>query len=311
MKVLMTGGTGFVGRAAVQEVLAAGHTVRLAVRRSISEPASGVEMVLVGDIGGATEWVGALDGVDAVVHLAARAHVLREDAPDPEAAFLETNYAGTKRLAEACRGRVSQLVYLSSIGVHGAGSDRAFDESSALAPHSPYARSKALAEDCLQALVQRGELDCRILRPPLVYGPRAPGNLARLAGLVRRRLPLPLGSVRNRRSLVGVEHLARAIRAVVEAQSVSRSAYVIADREVVSTPEIVRAIAAGLDAPARLWPLPVAMLRAVGSLAGRRGTIEQLVGDLEVDARAFRAEFGDLQPASTLEGLGAAARESR
>lgn len=314
MRVLVTGGTGFVGRLLLEALLSTEFKVRLATSQLVPRNAGfdNIEVVRTGNLTKETDWQEALKSVDAVVHLAARAHVLREDAPDPESAFLETNYEGTKRLAEACcENGVSRLVFLSSIGVHGGGSGNAvFAETSAFAPHTPYAESKMRAELFLQELAQRGDLDCRILRPPLVYGSNAPGNLAQLIRAVQRGLPLPLGSVRNRRSLIGVGHLTRVIRVVLEAESVDRSAYVVADREVVSTPEIVRAVGKGLGRSVRLWPLPVAMLKALGAVSGRRGAVDQLVGNLEVDASAFRAEFGDLQPCSTLEGLTAAARAS-
>lgn len=310
MKVLVTGGGGFIGRSLIAELVRRGIGVRATSRNvcagMLEHP--NLEWIEIESIGRCSEWPMALSGVDAVIHLAARAHILRESAADPEAAFFETNLEGTLGLAHACVGRVNRFIYLSSIGVHGSATHAsALDESSVIAPDNPYARSKADAELCLQELAADGELDSRILRPPLVYGPDAPGNLARLVSAVRRGMPLPLSAVNNRRSLVGVAHLVSAIVALLMAENVSRSAYVVADREVVSTADMVRAIAQGLDRSPRLWALPPAMLRGLGIAAGRQSTVDQVVGDLEVDASNFRDEFGDLQPFSTLKGLADAA----
>lgn len=257
-------------------------------------------------------WHHILDGVDAVVHLAARAHVIRDAESDPDKAFLETNYEGTKTLAEACRNRVSRFLYVSTVGVHGADSgNRSLNESSNLKPYSPYTRSKALAESDLLSLAQQGDLDCRILRPPLVYGPGMPGNLSRLLRLINKGIPLPLGSVRNRRNLIGIGHLSRAIRALLEVEYVRRRVYLVADREVVSTPEIIRNLAEGVCRPARLLAFPVAGLKVLGASMGQRHVINQLVGNLEIDTGAFRNDFGNIQPCSTRDGLIAAAQNSR
>lgn len=316
MRTLVTGGSGFIGRSLIDGLLARGVDVRATCREmkpSFCRHAR-LEWVEVGSIGARTNWMNALRDVDQVVHLAARAHVLQESESESEAeaAFFKTNYLGTMRLADECRGRVRRFVYLSSIGVHGSASPQeALTEYSAIAPDAAYGRSKAKAESYLQTLVARGELNCTILRPPLVYGPNAPGNLARLVRSVERGMPLPLGSVDNRRNLIGVYHLVHVIIAILDAESVKRTAYVVADREVVSTAEIIRSIAKGLDCSPKLWPVPVGILRAAGAIAARRYMVEQLVGNLEVDASNFRDEFGDLQQRSTRDGLGDMARTLR
>lgn len=178
MNVLVTGGSGFVGSTLVREMTAAGHHVRVATRDLRERGVPYVTQVRVENISESTDWSEALDGIDAVVHLAARAHVLREREADPKAAFMLTNYGGTRRLADACRGRVGRFVFMSTIAVHGSqgGDSVVRSEGSAIAPDTPYGRSKARAEDHLAELRERGDLDSVSLRPPLTYGSGAPGG---------------------------------------------------------------------------------------------------------------------------------------
>jgi len=301
VKVLVTGASGFVGQVLVRRLLAAGHEVRRALRAP--GPDSTTETVVVGSFSVDTDWRRALDGVDAVAHLAARAHVSGPDAAD-EAAFMAVNHDATLALARACAGRVRRFVFVSTIGVHGAISDAAgFNEDSALRPHTPYARSKVRAETALRELARDDGLSLAILRPPLVYGPGAPGNLARLVAAVRRGWPLPLAAVNNARSLIGVEHLTGIIEAALGATMLSREVFCVADRERLSTPDMVRAIASGLDRPARLFSVPPGVLQLLGRLSGRAAQVQQLTGSLVVNATAARAAFGDLQARPLREGL--------
>ena len=203
-RILVTGATGFVGRALVRRLLADGRKVRAAVRPTSAALPAAVERVVVEDIGPDTDWRAALAGVDAVVHLAARAHVLRDSSPDAHALYRAVNTLGALRLAEAAASLgVRRFVFLSSVRVHGDRSIGApFDEASPLAAQDPYGSSKVEAERGLASLAAAGRLEPVILRPPLVYGHDAKGNFARLVALVARGALLPLGSVHNCRSLV-------------------------------------------------------------------------------------------------------------
>lgn len=303
MRVLVTGANGFVGRHVVAELRAAGFDVRAALRPGADLPVPGMEAVRIADIGPDTDWDQALTGVDAVVHLAGRAHVLRESVQDPRREFLRVNAEGTRRLAEACVGRVERFLFLSSIAVHGSAAGPRIDRDSPTRPDTPYGESKLRAEQALREHDQEGRLTVTILRPPAVYGPGAPGNLARLAGAVRRGVPLPLASVRNRRSLVGVSSLARALSACLERPEASRGSFPVADEESLSTAEIIRCLARGTGRPARLWPCPPGLLRLGGRLSGRSRMIAQLVDSLEVDARDLRAAIGPFQQHGSCEGL--------
>jgi nucleoside-diphosphate-sugar epimerase len=296
--VMVTGASGFVGRTLVRRLLADGRPVRAAVRSETALLPSGVERATVGDIGPGTDWSVALSGVDAVVHLAARAHMLREQSADPLATFRAVNAAGTRRLAEAARvAGVRRVVYVSTIGVHGVKTvGRPFDESSPFAPESLYAQSKLEGEQALQEALAGSRTEWVILRPPLVYGPGAPGNFGRLVRMVARGVPLPLASVRNRRSLIYVENLADAIVRCIDHRDAAGEAFVVSDGEDVSTAELVRGLARAVGAPARLLPCPPAVLRVAGALLGRRGDVGRLVDDLTIDSRKIRQMLGWVPP---------------
>ena len=300
--VLVTGATGFVGAALVRRLLADGRAVRAAVRQTAPGIAPGAEQVAIGEIGPATDWTRGLAGVEAIVHLAARAHVLRDSTPDAYALYSAVNTRGTLRLAEAAAAAgVRRFVFLSSVRVHGERSTGApFTESSPLVADDPYGRSKADAERGLASLARGTQLEPVILRPPLVYGPQAGGNFARLVALVARGVPLPLGAVRNRRSLIFVGNLADAIVRSLDQPAAANQTFMVSDGEDVSTPELVRRIARALGKPARLVLVPTALLRLGGALAGRSDDVARLVDDLLVDSSKIRALLG-WSPVVTLD----------
>jgi len=311
-RILVTGATGFVGSALVRRLLADGRQVRAAIRRSSVAPPAEVETVTVNDIGPDTDWRAALAGVGAVVHLAARAHVLSDVSADAHALYRAVNTLGALRLAEAAAGAsVRRFVFLSSVRVHGEHSvGAAFNESSTLVATDPYGRSKAEAERRLVALAGAGRLDPVILRPPLVYGPGARGNFARLVQLVARGLPLPLGAVRNRRSLIYVGNLVDAITRALDHPAAAGETFMVSDGEDVSTPELVRRIARAFEKPARLLPVPIALLRFGGALIGRSDDVGRLVDDLVVDSSRIRRALGWAPPFGLDEGLRESVRKA-
>lgn len=306
MRVLVTGAGGFIGRALLPLLLDGGMAVRAALRRGPGPNFDArVEVVPVGDIGPATEWSAALAGVDAVVHLAARVHVMDDAAADPLAAYRETNTRGTLRLAEAAAAAgVRRFVFLSTVKVNGESTapERPFRETDAPAPTDPYAVSKAEAERGLLAMAGGG-FEPVVLRPPLVYGPGVGANFLRLLRLADRALPLPLASVANRRSMIYVGNLASAIVAALGAPGLGGRVFLVADGEDVSTPELWRRLAAALGRPSRLWPCPVPLLRLLAALTGRGAEMERLTGSLAVDANALRAAAGWIPPVRLAEGL--------
>ena len=307
MKILVTGASGFVGGPTCRRLLAAGHGVVAAVRRNDSVLPPGVEARRVAPLGPDTDWREALTGCEAVIHLAARAHVMKDTAADRLSLFRSINCQGAERLAEqAAAAGIGRLVFVSSIKVNGEATppERPFRADDPPAPADPYGISKAEAEVALAAIAARTGLSLAVVRPPLVHGPGAKGNLATLLKIVRLGLPLPLGAVNNRRSLVGVDNLADALTFLVGHQAQGR--FLIRDGDDVSTPQLIRLLAAGLGRPARLLPVPPDLLRLVGTLTGRRAAVERLIGSLVVDDTPLR-QLGWLPPVGLEPGLRAMA----
>lgn len=294
--VLVTGASGFVGLRLCARLADAGHRVKAAVRSesaALAALAPGVSVVRVGDIGAETDWQAALDGVDMVAHLAARAHVMHDDAPDPLAAYRRVNVAGSERLARAAAAAgVSRLIYLSSIKVNGEATFNApFSESDAPAPLDAYGRSKWEAEQALSRIAAETGLGLTVLRPPLIYGPGVKGNVARLLSWIDRGLPLPFASVVNRRSLIYLENLIDAILAVMLHPEPGKT-YLLSDAYDLSTPQLIRALARGLDKAPRLLPVPPSLLRLAGACTGQSDAVGRLLGSLQIDASRIAAELG-------------------
>ena len=269
MTVLVTGPGGFVGRALVSGLTVGGYSVRKAGRN------------VVGDIGPDTDWRPLLDGVEAVVHLAARVHVMRDHARDPLAEYRRVNLEGTRGLAAAAADAgVRRFVFLSSVKVNGETTERPLSPEDPVDPKDAYAISKWEAEQALAEAADR--MAVVVLRPPLVYGPGVGGNFMRLLRLVDRALPLPLGAVRNLRSFIYLGNLVGAIRFALDGP---QGIFLPSDGEDLSTSDLVRRLAAALDRPARLVPVPISLLRFAGCVTGRSEAIARLVDSLRLDGR--------------------------
>jgi UDP-glucose 4-epimerase len=294
-KILVTGATGFLGRAVVEHLAARGGAVRAALR---SDPATGLtvaETVVVGDLSASTDWSAALGGVGVVVHCAARAHVLRETAADPLAQFRAVNTAATLALArQAAAAGVRRLVFISSIGVNGAETrGRPFRHDDAPQPHSPYAVSKLEAEQGLRAIAAETGLDVVVIRPPLIVGPEAKGNLATLNRVIAKGLPLPFGLARgNRRDLVSLDTLCDLIETVIDHPAAAGETFLVSDGRPVSTRALLERLAAAQGRRITLLPVPTALMAAPLRLAGKAAMASQLFGDLEVDIAHTRETLG-------------------
>ena len=309
MRFLVTGANGFVGQYLCAELLRQGQSVRAAVR-SASPPIDNIEVAVVGAIDGEINWANALRDIDVVIHLAARVHVMKDEAADPLAEFLRVNMQGTANLAyQAAAAGVKRLVYVSSIKVNGERTTETqpFAESDKPNPQDAYATSKWRAEQVLQRIAQESGLEVVIVRPPLVYGPAVKGNFIRLLKAVDKGIPLPLASVRNKRSLIYLGNLADALILCASHPAAAGKTYLVRDGEDVSMPELVRQMAIGLGRPARLFPLPVSLLRGLGRLFGKLASVERVVGSLRVNDNLIRKELG-WKPRFTLQqGLQATA----
>jgi nucleoside-diphosphate-sugar epimerase len=276
MKVAVTGASGFVGKALVARLRDAGHDVA---------PLSRTDGIDYDDLAAMTQ---RLKGADAVVHLAARAH--RGGGDD----VFEANVRVARVAAQAARDAgVPRFVLVSSIGVNGnATHGKPFTEDDVPTPAEAYARSKWRSEQEVRAMLDGSSTSLVIVRPPLVDGPDAPGNMAKLRNAVARGWPLPLASIDNRRSFIGIENLVDFLLLCVARGDAAGELFVVADGEDLSTPDLVRRIAQRLGRPARLFRFPPALLIAAASMLGRGRIARSLCESLQVDASKARRVLG-------------------
>jgi nucleoside-diphosphate-sugar epimerase len=304
MRILLTGASGFVGRATLRAALAAGHEVRAVVRQG-EAPAPPAQVVRIPDLASYTGWRDALDGVDTVVHLAARVHVMRDRGADSLAAFRAVNVDGARHVASAAaEAGVRRFVFVSSVKVHGEAShDAPLTADSPLAPSDAYGRSKAEAEDALREMESRTGVGVVVVRPPLVYGPGVGANFLTLLKAVSRGWPLPLGRVDNRRSLIYVDNLADLLLLAAVHSAAAGRAFLAADGPAVSTPELIRRMGRALDRPVKMPAVPESWLRLAGRVTGRSAAVDRLLGSLEVDDFPTRDILGWSEPVTAEDGL--------
>jgi UDP-glucose 4-epimerase len=311
--VVVTGAAGFIGRALIGHFRETGRPFRAAVRAWSPEVPLPASVIVVRDLGAAAdaEFAALVDGATAIVHLAARVHVMRETVVDPAAAYRTANVVATARLAQAAvRAGATRFVFASTVKVNGESTvpGRPFHPADPPSPQDAYARSKLDAERELGRVCAGTPLVPIILRLPLVYGPGVAGNFLALSDEIARGHALPLGSVRNRRSVLGTGNLVEAIDTALDAPEAPRGVHFIADEESIGVPDLVRAIAASLGVEARLRPVPVWLLRVAGALSGRSATVDRLTESLEVDPGTFREATGWTPRHSLAHGLAATAR---
>jgi len=301
-RVLITGANGFVGKALCDHLAAKGYDLVRAVRQSGGD-------ISVGDLSDKTDWRQALEGVESVVHLAARVHVMDDRADDPLALFRAVNRDVTQNLAEQARDAgVKRLVYLSSVKAAGEANDaEALKESDLATPQDPYGQSKLEAEQALHKIAESSTMAVTVLRPPLVYGPGVKGNFLTLLKICKKGLPLPLGGLKNRRSLVYLENLVDAIRAALEAETPDCAVYFVSDGPPVSTPELIRLLSKTLGTSPLLLPVPASLLTLLAKIVGKGAMASRLTGSLEVDCRLIETELGWRPPFTTNQGLAATA----
>ncbi|MBS0307499.1 MAG: NAD-dependent epimerase/dehydratase family protein [Proteobacteria bacterium] len=286
-RILITGATGFVGGGILRRLVSDGRLVRAAIRKPVYNWPEAVETVPVGDMDADTDWREALRDVDCVVHCAARTHVLKEVASDPLAEFRRVNEFGTLALArQAAQAGVRRFIFLSSIGVNGNETfDQPFSVDTPPRLGSAYAIAKLGAETGLRQLATETPMEIVILRPPLVYGPDAPGNFRQLKKAIQHRLPLPLGSIRNRRSFVALDNLVDLVLTCLDHPAAAGQTFLVSDNEDVSTTEFVRRLAKAMNKSTVLLPIPAAALNALARLVGKEEQARKLTGSLQVDIR--------------------------
>ncbi len=307
--VLVTGSTGFVGRALVEHLVARDDAVIASVRREAAIR-RGLKEVRIGDLGPATDWGPALAGCRAVIHCAARVHMIRDVAPDPLAAFRTANVDGSLALAgQAAAAGVRRFIFISSIKVNGEGTvlGAPYRASDVPRPVDPYGISKHEAEQALIEFAASGAIDLVIIRPPLVYGPGVKANFLSMARWIARGIPLPFGAVTaNRRSFVALENLVDLISTCLTHEAAVGQVFLVSDGEDLSTAGLLGRTARALDVAPRLIPVPPSMLAFGAGLVGRRDLWQRLGGTLQVDAAPTRSRLAWHPPLSVDEGLRAA-----
>lgn len=304
--VLVTGASGFVGAALILRLCdRADISVTAASRNVNHEWPTGVKYLHLTDME-ADHVAIPLDGVDTIVHCAARVHVMSDQASDPASVFRKINVHATLNLArQAAIAGVRRFVFISSIKVNGEATiaGGSFNSSDIPAPEDPYAISKLEAEQELMKLAGETGLEVVIIRPPLVYGPGVKGNFASLIKLMGKGFPLPLGAIHNKRSLVGIDNLVDLIIRCIDHPAAANQIFLAGDGEDLSTAELLRSLAEALGRPARLIPVPVGLLSFGATLLGKQEVARRLLGSLQVDISKAREVLGWEPPVSVKEGL--------
>ena len=308
-RFLVTGANGFVGRHLCMTLKENEFNVSAVVRHP-SLPIVANECILVEDINSQINWSSILVEIDTVIHLAARVHVLDEQAQDPLEKFLEVNLHGTLNLAkQAVVAGVRRFVFVSSIGVNGAFTctNNKFKEDSLSYPQNAYAVSKWEAEQALHRLAHETGLEVVILRPPLVYGANAPGNFAQMLRAVLHHFPLPLSSIHNQRDFIYVGNLVDALITCATNPTAAGKTYLVRDGECISTPDLIRHLAKALGKRCFVFPFPIFIMKLLAKLLGKSAAVDRLTQSLQIDDSKIRRELGWKPPFTLQQGLQATA----
>ncbi len=298
VRVFVTGASGFVGRFLCEKLIQKGYQVMGLVRNLPKQPMSGVEY-LVGDLENIDHQKDLIQSADYVVHLAARVHHMN-DTPENDCLYDKINHQCTNKLVDLCKqsSQLKRCVFLSTISVNGQYSNPVFTENSPISPDNPYAKSKWMAEE----YIKKSNVPYTIIRPPLIYGPQAPGNLERLAKLIKKGWPLPFANFNNRKSFVYIDNLVDFIIKSMGHDNSLNETFLIADPDVISTPQLMTMIAQSMNQKLRLhsfpwswiWPILPSVIKV---------NIEKLSKSLEIDISKARRLIGWNPPFSTEQGI--------
>lgn len=302
MRVLLTGASGFLGSAIIAHLSRQDQvTLSCAVRSSLAQGA--FTTFLLGDLCATNDWSEALFGQQVVIHAAARAHIMKDELADPLAEYRLVNVEGTLNLArQAAAAGIKRFIYISSIKVNGESTPlgKPFLSSDIPEPEDPYGVTKLEAEQGLMQLAADTGMEVVIIRPPLVYGPGVKGNFATMIKLIDKGLPLPLGAVHNKRSLVGVDNLVDLIIRCIDHPAAANQVFLAGDGKDLSTTELLRGVAHAMGKPARLIPVPGGLLQLGATLLGKKAVAQRLLGSLQVDITKT-CELLDWRPPYTVE----------
>lgn len=307
MRVLLTGASGFVGAAVQARLLADGqYTLRSAMRHLPSDLPANLEVCVAPSLGPDADWSAALEGVDVLIHCAARVHVMNEQAANPLAEFRRANVEGTLCLArQAVAAGVRRFVFVSSIKVCGEQTrpGEAFCADDAPLACDPYGISKCEAEDGLLTLAMESALEVVIVRPPLIYGPRVKANFHSMLRWLNKGIPLPFGAIDNRRSLVALDNLVDLLVLCLTHPAAAGERFLVSDGEDLSTTELLRRLGLALGRPARLFPVPASWISSGARLVGRKDLNQRICGSLQVNIDKTRELLGWTPPVTVNQAL--------
>lgn len=305
VKILVTGADGFVGKTFCRMAREAGYYIRGTMRVGLSLPYCD-EMAVTGDFADYRDWPAILEGMDAVVHLAARVHVMQEDSSDGLEFYRRINVQATELLARAAsKAGVKRFIFASSVMIQGGSTVTPYSEEGRPNPKTPYAVSKWEAEQMLHRVQTETGLPVTILRPPLMYGPGVKANFLKLLHLIYSALPLPLGGVQGRRSILFIDNFAHAIFHCLENSKSVGQTFLLSDGPAIGLPHLIKLLARHMERPCRLFPFPPSLLHRMLSIIGRREVADRLLGSLEVDDSKIRRLLGWHPPVTLETGLAA------
>ena len=304
-RILVTGASGFIGTGLCNRLLSEGFTVTAALRKPpIPFRDERIRPVFIGGINERTDWTSATAKIDFVVHLAGRAHVMKEHIVNPIAAYREVNVAGTVNLAKsAVKAGVKRFIYMSSVKVNGEENDQPYTEMKDPRPKDAYGISKMEAELDLMKIASKSKMELVVIRPPLVYGPGVRANFLSLLKLVDYSIPLPLASIKNRRSFIYLGNLVDCVIKCLTHPAAAGRVYLVSDDQDISTPELIRIIADSMNRRAIFFPFPPALLQYAGHLFGRAEVVSRILGSLTIDMSRIKKETGWTPPYASKTGL--------
>ena len=305
MKILVTGANGFIGTHLCETLAKSGHEVR-ATARSLDPKSSTTREMIICDLESADNLDHLTTGCEAIVHLAGRAHVMSDDPATSESLYVSANVDATKKLAQsASRTGVKRMILMSSVKVNGESTtiDTPFTSHDTPNPQDPYGRSKARAEQALWDVTSTSGLEGVVIRPPLVYGPGVRANFASLIGIVGRGIPLPLGSIQNKRSFVSLDNLVDLIATTLQSPNAAGNTFLASDGNDLSTPDLIRSIASALGQSPKLFPFPSALLKLAAIATGKRGAYDRLCGSLTVDIALTKQKLSWSPPCTVQDSL--------
>ncbi|MES2675604.1 MAG: SDR family oxidoreductase [Pseudomonadota bacterium] len=304
MRVMVTGAGGFVGSAVLHKLISLDIPVCGVVRTATS--GCSTEVTVKGDMDATTDWADTLKDIDVVVHCAARAHIMDDKAKNPLAAFRKNNVEATLNLCrQAANAGVKRFIFISSVKVNGEAttSNQKFSADDLPAPLDPYGISKWEAEQGLRMLASETGIEVVIIRPPLVYGSRVKGNFQSLLKLAKTGIPLPLGDISNRRSMIFIENLVDFIVLTLKHPAAANETFLVADEDDLSTAQLLQELRQFMKVPVRIFSVPQICLYCLGSVTRTTAIVERLCGSLCLDVTKTKNMLGWKPTFTAREGL--------